>query len=80
MWPFTGPGRPWLAYSSSVCSNDSPADLGARLGSAIDELAQAAEAADEPAGRDLAVMLARAWALIADADPELAKRAARYSR
>jgi len=80
MWPFTRPGRLLLFYSSSVCSKDMRADLAARLGSAIDEVAQAAQAADEPAGRDLAIRLAQAWALIAEADPELAERAARYSR
>jgi hypothetical protein len=77
MWPFTGPRRPPLAYSSSVCSNDAPADLAARIRTAIDALA---EAADQPAGRDLTVLLAEAWAVLADADPELAERAARYSR
>ncbi len=67
-----------LVYSSSVCSNTSPGDLVARIGSAIDQLAEAADAAAEPAGRDLAVRLAQAWALIAEADPELAERAERY--
>jgi hypothetical protein len=62
-----------------VCSNDSPPDLAARLSSAIDDLAAAAETAGEPASRDLSALLAQAWALIAEADPELAKRAARYS-
>jgi hypothetical protein len=62
-----------------MCSNESAADLGARLGTAIDEIAAAAVAADQPADPDVATRLAAAWALIADADPELADRAARYS-
>jgi hypothetical protein len=53
-------------------------DLAVRLGSAIDELAAAA-GADDP-GRDLTARLAAAWALIAEADPELAERTARYGR
>jgi hypothetical protein len=61
-----------------MCSNESVADLGARLGTAIDEIA-AAVAADQRADPEVAARLAAAWALIADADPELADRAARYS-
>jgi hypothetical protein len=71
-------------YSSSMCSNAAPApapqpDLAARLGSAIDELAAAASSAGHPPAEDLAGRLAAAWALIAEADPELAERTARYA-
>jgi hypothetical protein len=38
-----------------------------------------AVAADHHADPEMATRLAAAWALIADADPELADRAARYS-
>jgi hypothetical protein len=65
-----------------MCSNASPripVDLAIRLRAVIDELAAEA-AADQPAAGDLATRLAAAWALIADVDPELADRAARYTR
>jgi hypothetical protein len=61
-----------------MCSNDSPADLAARLGCAIDEVAAAADGVDQPADGEVAARLAAAWALIAEADPELAERTARY--
>jgi hypothetical protein len=64
-------------YSSSMCSNDSPADLAERLGSAIDEVAAVADGADQP-DAEVAARLAAAWALITAADPELAERTARY--
>jgi hypothetical protein len=68
-----------------VCSNvalsappdQAPADLAARLGSAIDELA-AAVGRDECCCTQVAERLARAWGMITAADPELASRAARY--
>lgn len=73
------PRRPSpFPYSSSMCSNDSPGDLAARLGSAIDEVAAVADGADQPADGEVAARLAAAWALIAEADPELAERTARY--
>jgi hypothetical protein len=62
-----------------MCSNDLPAGLAARLGSAIDDLAANADAADPAEDSDVAARLAAAWALIAEADPELAERTARYS-
>jgi hypothetical protein len=62
-----------------MCSNELPAGLAARLGSAIDELAATADAADQAQDSDVAAQLAAAWALIAEADPELAERTARYS-
>ena len=77
--PFRGPEDGWLRYGSSMCSNELPAGLAARLGSAIDELAAAADAADQAEDNDVAAQLAAAWALIAEADPELAERTARYS-
>jgi hypothetical protein len=56
------------------------ADLATRLAAAIDELAAAAGTDQEAADSDLAERLARAWAMITAADPELAARTARYSR
>lgn len=48
----------------------------------IDAVAAAADAAAandaEPADDEVAARLAAAWALIAQADPELAERTARY--
>lgn len=47
----------------------------------IDEVAAAADAAasgDGSADEEVAARLAAAWALIAEADPKLAERAARY--
>jgi hypothetical protein len=71
-----------------MCSKASPdtaapppdGDIAARLGSAIDELAAAAGDDDSEATRDLTAQLAAAWALVAEADPELAERTARYAR
>jgi hypothetical protein len=55
-----------------------------RIGSAIDELAAEAAAAEAagagqpgPAG-DIADRLARLWAMVADLDPELARRLPGY--
>jgi hypothetical protein len=70
-------------------------DLATRLAAAIDELAAAADSqvdadkdgtdqdnapAGTTTGQDMAERLARAWAMIAAADPEMAARTARYSR
>jgi hypothetical protein len=55
------------------------ADLAARLAAAIDELAAAAARDQDAADRGLAESLARAWAMIVAADPELALRTAWYS-
>jgi hypothetical protein len=76
--PFYGPAYDRLRYGSSMCSNELPAGLAARLGSAIDALAAAADDADQAEDSDVAARLAAAWALIAEADPELAERTARY--
>jgi hypothetical protein len=67
-----------------MCSNAGQpvlpeADLATRLAAAIEELAAAASAEQDAAGADVAERLARAWAMIAAADPELAARTARYS-
>jgi hypothetical protein len=55
-----------------------------RLGRAIDELADAAAAQDamvpEAAARDLTARLARVWQMVAELDPELARRLAGYGR
>jgi hypothetical protein len=65
-----------------MCSNDPLPDLASRLGSVIDEVAAAAGTAaangDGPADEEVAARLAAAWALIAEADPKLAERTARY--
>jgi hypothetical protein len=54
--------------------------LAARLAAAIEDVAAAARADDNAADADLAARLAGAWAMITAADPELAARAASYSR
>jgi hypothetical protein len=59
-----------------------PGDLGQpgeldRLGRAIDELAAAAQARDATV-QDVAARLARVWEMVADLDPELARRLAGY--
>ena len=58
-------------------SEPAPGDLAAHLGNAIDELA-AGIGTDESGGSQIAQRLARAWALITAADPEMASRTARY--
>jgi len=65
---------------ASPAAPDQPpaADLAARLGRAIDELAARLDT-ENAAGPELAERLARAWALVVAADPELAARMARYS-
>jgi hypothetical protein len=55
------------------------ADVATLLAIAIDELAAAASIDQDATSPDVAARLARAWALIAAADPELAARTARYS-
>jgi hypothetical protein len=60
-----------------MCSNEPVVDLASRLGSVIDEVAAAASG-DGPSDEEVAARLAAAWALIAEADPELAERTARY--
>jgi hypothetical protein len=66
-----------------MCSNATPpragGDLADRLGSVLDELAAVADSGERLASDDLTARLAAAWALIAEADPELADRAAMYS-
>jgi hypothetical protein len=60
-----------------MCSNEPPVDLASRLGSVIDGIAAAASG-DGPSDEEVAARLAAAWALIAEADPKLAERTARY--
>jgi hypothetical protein len=55
---------------------DRPRDLD-RLGRAIDELADATQGRDVTTG-DVATRLARVWDMVADLDPELARRLAGY--
>jgi hypothetical protein len=47
------------------------------LGRAIDELASAARG-DEAGSHEIAGRLARVWDMVADLDPELARRLAEY--
>jgi len=63
-------------YRSSVCSTPEPSldDL-AR---AIDELAAASRAGAAPG--DLNERITRLWGMVADLDPELARRLSRYQR
>jgi alkylhydroperoxidase family enzyme len=72
------------AYSSSMCSNPSGGagdeGLANRLGSAIDDVAAVANAREQAPDDELTARVAAAWALIAEADPELADRTALYSR
>jgi hypothetical protein len=60
-----------------MCSKPAPEELAARLRTMIDELAADASTGDTDG--ELAARLASVWALLADADPELAARTARYS-
>ena len=65
-----------------MCSNGgrTETDIATRLAAAINELAAAATGDQDAADDNLAERLARAWATIVAADPELAARTARYSR
>lgn len=49
-----------------------------RLGAAIDELAAAAQS-DASSSQELAGRLAEVWEMVAELDPELARRLARYT-
>jgi hypothetical protein len=63
-----------------VCSNAEAGDLlAARLGVILDELAAAASSGEQPSDQIVTARLAAAWALITDADPEVADRTAWYS-
>jgi hypothetical protein len=73
-------GGPATLRAASGASQ--PVDLGQpgeldRLGRAIDELAAAAQARDATV-QDVAARLARVWEMVADLDPELARRLAGY--
>jgi hypothetical protein len=64
----------WPGYRSSVCSTPEPSldDLI----QAIDDLAAASRAAAVPG--DLNEHIARVWGMVADLDPQLARRLSRY--
>jgi hypothetical protein len=64
--------------ASTESADPAPADVATRLGQAIDELA--AISADDASADGLAERLAGAWALVTQADADVAARAARYSR
>lgn len=66
----------WPGYRSSVCSTPEPSldDLTR----AIDELAVASKAGTAPGHLD--ERIAQLWGMVADLDPELARRLARYER
>jgi hypothetical protein len=66
-----------------MCSNEgrvvpprADSELAARLAAEIDDLAAAADA--DAASSDVTSRLARAWAMITAADPDLAARTAEY--
>jgi hypothetical protein len=56
-----------------------PANVTAELARAIDEYAAAARHPGTAAETDLAARLAALWAILTDADPELAACTARYA-
>jgi hypothetical protein len=64
----------WPGYRSSVCSTPEPSLDDVIL--AIDELAAASRAGATPG--DLNERIARLWGMVADLDPELARRLSRY--
>jgi len=64
------------ASRGTVSRAGQPATLD-QLGRAIDELAATAQARDVTT-RDVATRLARVWEMVADLDPELARRLAGY--
>jgi hypothetical protein len=66
----------WPGYRSSVCSTPEPSLDDVIL--AIDELAAASRAGATPG--DLNERIARLWGMVADLDPELARRLSRYQR
>jgi hypothetical protein len=66
----------WPGYRSSVCSTPEPSLD--NLTRAIDELAAASRADATPG--DLNERIARLWGMVADLDPELARRLSRYQR
>jgi hypothetical protein len=65
-------------YHSPVCSNTG--DAIDRIAAAIDQLASDAQDAKAGAGEDeLATRVAALWQMVSDLDPELARRARRYT-
>ena len=75
--PVCRAARTQVPYNSSMCSTT--VDRLARIGDAIDELAaQAASAGHAGQADDIADRLAQLWAMIADLDPELARRLPGY--
>jgi hypothetical protein len=87
--PYSAAHKPAKDYRSSMRSNagspgpvaaaDVAANVATQLAWAIDECAAAALDPGGAANPDLARRLAAAWAVLTDADPELAARAARYA-
>jgi hypothetical protein len=65
--------------SSPTQGEAATADVAAQLASAIDECAAAARRSGGAAEPDLCGRLATMWAMLTDADPELAACAARYA-
>ena len=65
-------------YHSPVCSNTG--DAIDRIAAAIDQLASDAQDAKAGVGEgELATRLATLWQMVSDLDPELARRARRYT-
>ena len=87
-WPIRPASQPAKRYCSHMCSSvSSPgglkgaaAEVAAKLAGAIDECAAAAHSSGGAEGPDLTTRLAAMWAMLTDADPELAACTARYSR
>jgi len=70
--------RVGAGYHPAVCSNTG--DALERIVAAIDQLASDAQDAETEAGRaELTMRVAALWRMVSDLDPELARRAQRYT-
>jgi hypothetical protein len=65
-----------ISGDDNTAVNSTAAEI-ARLGRALDEVADAAQAQDA-GDQDVAAILHRAWELVTRLDPELARRLAGY--
>lgn len=74
----TAAPQPQAGYDSPVCSNTG--DAIDRIVAAIDQLASDAHVANAKAREDeLTTRVATLWQMVSDIDPELARRAQRYT-
>jgi len=83
-WAASQPAERYSSYVSSNASSPgqadaADADVAARLASAIEECAAAARRSGEAVEPAVSERLAALWAMLTDADPELAARMARYA-